>query len=261
VAEHSPAWRGRFGLLRSLWLYARPGRQRALRRMYRPFVDAGDTVFDVGAHVGDRTRAFAGLGARVVALEPHPDLADRLRRRFGPNAGVEVVETALGAEPGRATLHVSSATPTVSTLDAGWIQRVRERNPGFADVRWDRPVDVPVTTLDALIERYGEPAFVKIDVEGHEAAVLAGLARPLRALSVEFVAGALDGADACIRRLDELGTYAFNAVAGERRRFLWPEWRPSAETREWLAAGADGLASGDLYARRVDRRAGDRGPV
>lgn len=244
--------RARLGVLRSFWLYRRPGRQRGLKRLYRRFVGPKDLVFDVGAHLGDRTRAFAALGARVAALEPNPVLADGLRRSLSGVAGVEVIETAVGAERGTATLHVSSATPTVSSLNSGWIESVRERNPGFASVRWDRPTEVSVTTLDALIERYGEPAFIKIDVEGHEPAVLAGLSRPVDALSFEFVAGTLNGAASCIDRIEALGRYVFNAVAGERRRFIWRDWQTPAAARDWLAAGADGLASGDLYARRVD---------
>src|SRR5690606_17457557 len=57
------------GITRSLIVYWRPGRQRGLRDLYRPFVAPGGLVFDVGAHIGDRTAAFASLGARVVALE------------------------------------------------------------------------------------------------------------------------------------------------------------------------------------------------
>lgn len=243
--------RAAYGLLRSLWLYRRPGRQRALRRFYRSFVGPGDVVFDIGAHVGDRTRAFAGLGARVVALEPNPELAARLKRAFSGRAAIEVVEAAAGDAVGRATLHVSAATPTVSSLNAAWTERVAARNAGFADVCWDRPVEVPVTTLARLIQRHGEPAFAKIDVEGHESRVLAGLDRPLPALSFEFVRGTLDDAGDCVERLAALGAYEYNAVEGERRRFLWPRWRSPEAVRDWLAAGADGLASGDLYARRA----------
>ena len=56
-------------------------------------------------------------------------------------------------------------------------------------------------------------------------------------------------ATACLERLQELGSYRFNAIAGEGRNFLWPEWRDAVATRHWLASGADGISSGDLYAR------------
>jgi len=238
-----------FGLARSLWLYRRPGRQRGLRRMYAPFVGPGDLVFDVGAHVGDRSLAFAALGGRVIAFEPQPTLAAWLRRSLAGREGIELVEQAVGAEPGVAELQISRATPTVSSLNARWTRDIGARNPGFSRVRWDRRVEVPVTTLDRLIDIHGCPRFCKIDVEGHEAEVLAGLSTPLPALSVEFVAGALEVARACVDRLEQLGNYGFDFVIGEQREFQWGEWRSADAVREWLARGADGVASGDLYAR------------
>jgi hypothetical protein len=68
------------GLVRSLAIYhAIPLRQRRPRRLSMQFVKPGDLVFDIGAHAGNRTRAFASLGCRVVALEPQPDFARLLR--------------------------------------------------------------------------------------------------------------------------------------------------------------------------------------
>lgn len=244
------------GLLRSLVVYWRPGRQRGLRRLYRPFVSPGDLVFDVGAHLGDRTAAFAALGARVVALEPQPRVAAWLRRIVGGKEGVTVREEAVGRTPGIARLAVSRRTPTVSTLADEWRSELTASEPGFRDVRWDGEIEVSVTTLDALIETYGAPSFCKIDVEGWEAEALAGLSRPVPGLSFEFVAGQLDVAVSAVRRLGELGRYAFNAVAGEGRTFLLGSWLSAEETVGWLEAGAEGVSSGDLYARL----AADDGP-
>jgi FkbM family methyltransferase len=237
------------GLLRSLWLYRRPGRQQPLREFYRAWIEPGAVVFDVGAHVGDRSLAFAALGARVIAVEPQPHLASFLRRTVARDPRITVVEAALGARNGRAKMAISRLTPTVSSLDETWTTAVARHNAGFARVRWDEHAWVEMTTLDELIARYGEPAFCKIDVEGFEREVLAGLSRPIRTLSLEFVHGALGSACACLERLQQLGDYEFNATAAEGRAMLWGEWLSDVAVRHWLEEGADGLASGDLHAR------------
>ena len=238
-----------WGLLRSLVIYWRPGRQPGLRRLYAPFVGPGDLVFDVGAHLGDRTAAFHSLGARVVAMEPQPHLAQWLERLVGRRPGVVIRREALGPRTGIGELAVSRANPTVSTLAEGWRSRITGANPGFRTVRWEESVTVPVTTLDALIDEFGEPQFCKIDVEGFEAEVLAGLTRPVPALSVEFVAGSLDVAAQCIARLGGLGRYEFNEIRGEGREFLFPDWVDATDAVRWMEEGAGGASSGDLYAR------------
>ncbi len=237
------------GLVRSLIIYWRPGRQRGLRELYRPFVGAGDLVFDVGAHLGDRTHAFRKLGARVVALEPQPAVRRWLERLVGRSRGVSIRAEAVGRAVGTARLALSHLTPSVSSLAEDWPNALPERNPGFRDVRWDDSVEVTVTTLDALIEQYGLPRFCKIDVEGYEAEVLAGLSHRIPALSIEFVAGALDIAEACVRRLEVLGGYEFNTVAGEERRFMSKPWLAADEMVAWLRDSGGSVASGDVYAR------------
>jgi FkbM family methyltransferase len=246
------------GLARSMWIYRRPGRLSGLLSLYRPFVPDGGLVFDIGAHLGDRTRAFRRLGARVVAVEPQPTLMRWLQRSFGRDAGVALDPRAVGAQPGHARLAVDDAHPAVASISAQWRHAVSRHHAGFYDVDWSHSIEVTVTTLEELIEHHGTPDFCKIDVEGFEAEVLAGLSRPLPALSVEFVAGALDQAEACLDRLGELGSYRYNAVAGERRRFLWSAWKSTQAVREWLNTGADGIASGDLYAVLDTRASGGR---
>lgn len=217
--------------------------------MYRSFVREGDLVFDVGAHLGDRSAVFATLGARVVALEPQPHVARWLRRIVGRNERITVRQEAVGPEPGTARLAVSLRTPTMSTLSAPWRDAVQAANPGARGVRWEDSVEVRVVTLDALIECYGVPSFCKIDVEGYEAEVLAGLTHPVRSLSVEFVSGHLEGASACVHRIRELGPYRFNAVRGEGRDFVFPAWGDADAVLTWLEEGAGGASSGDVYAR------------
>lgn len=239
------------GLMRSLVVYWRPGRQRGLRRLYRPLIRPGDLVFDIGAHLGDRSVAFVGLGARVVALEPQRRLLPWLRWFIGGDERVTVRALAVGRAKGSGRLAVSRRTPSVSTLSEEWRAGVVDANSGFRSVRWDRTEEVPVTTLDDLIAEFGLPKFCKLDVEGYEAEALAGLSEPIEAVSVEFVSGGLSVALACVRRLEALASYEYNAIAGEGRSYHFPEWATPDRVTEWLSGGAEGFSSGDLYARRI----------
>ena len=245
------------GLLRSLAIYhGIPLRQRRLRQFYSQFVAPGELVFDLGAHVGNRTRAFATMGCRTVAVEPQPDFARVLRAIFGRSAMVEIVEAAVGSEPGHTPLFISERHPTVTTSAATW-HDARALEPDFAQVRWDQRIDVPATTLDRLIAQFGTPAFIKIDVEGSEPAVLAGLSRPVRSLSFEYLPRALDYAEACAARLMALGPYRFNWSIGESYRLETDQWISAAALRAALRTPAAQRRPGDVYAR-LDAGPGDQ---
>src|ERR687885_1949663 len=196
------------GLARSLWIYyGHPGHLRSMAAFYGQFITSGDLAFDIGAHVGSRTRAWSHLGARVVAVEPVPQAVRTLRLLFGRSAKVTIVPAAVGASIGRLPMLVSDREPTVSTLSSDWADRMLRERQAFAQTRWERSIQVPVTTLDQLISDHGEPAFCKVDTEGYDLQVLQGLSRPLPALSFEYVPPALDLALDCLRRLSELGPY------------------------------------------------------
>jgi FkbM family methyltransferase len=237
------------GLLRSLAIYhAIPLRQRRLKTLYRQFVRAGDLVFDIGAHAGNHVRAFSALGCRVVALEPQPDFARLLRLLFARRSGVRLIEAGAGRAPGRGQLSISERTPTVTSVAKTWRDK-RAGDPDFEDVQWNRTVDIDVTTLDALIEQHGAPAFIKIDVEGSEPEVLEGLTRPVPALAFEFLPRALEQADACIARLGSIGDYVFNWSSGETHRLSERSWLSDREVRAALRSSEARRRSGDVYAR------------
>lgn len=234
------------GFVRSLVIYHNPATVRAWRRFYCEFLGPGDLAIDVGAHVGTRARAMRSAGAHVVALEPQAMFARFLRRTLPSD--IELIEAAVGSEETLAEMAVSSRHPTVSSFKDSFVADARTA-PGFDHVRWDRTERVQMFTLDGLIARYGMPAYVKIDVEGYEIEVLAGLSRPVPLLSVEYLPAFVPLALEVIDRLEALGRYHFNPVVGERSGFLWSDWRDAAAVRAWLQTLDSGAPPGDLFAR------------
>ncbi|MCU0833555.1 MAG: FkbM family methyltransferase [Chromatiaceae bacterium] len=248
---------------RSLAIYygLMPLRARRMARLYARFVRPDSLCFDVGAHVGNRVRCWRGLGGRVVAVEPHPDLVTVLGRLYGRDPQVHLVAAGLGARAGRAPLLADGHNLTVATLSPDWAERMGS-DPAFRGIAWRPQGEVEVTTLDALIARFGRPDFVKIDVEGLEAEVLAGLSEALPAISFEYLAAAREVALVCVDRLEALAAYRYNWSPGESHRLASAGWLDAEAIRGVLADLAAGSGSGDVYARLIgsDRRPGVKGP-
>jgi FkbM family methyltransferase len=223
------------------------------------FVAPGDLCFDVGANVGNRTRALLKLGARVVAIEPQTACIGTLKLLYGRNRRFTLLPVALGAAEGEAELLVSE-TSVLTSLSPEWIAAVQSSGR-FAEYAWRQKQTTPITTLDKLIERYGVPALIKIDVEGYEHQVLKGLSQPVRVLSFEFVPECIAAAYRCLDHLGSLGEMRLNYTLAESMGLVLAEWVSVEEMVHILASfQGDNRAFGDVYVQFLVRPDAPAGP-
>jgi FkbM family methyltransferase len=133
----------------------------ALRRLIVEGAREGSLFVDVGAHVGYYSVLAARAGADVIAVEPDPYNYAALRKNVH-GLQVDAHPAAVADAVGRASFHPSGST-TGSSLFAR------------RDIPLLRSIDVPTTTVDALVAgRLDRPIVLKLDVEGAEPLALAG---------------------------------------------------------------------------------------
>jgi FkbM family methyltransferase len=157
------------------------GEPAALERM-KAAAPAADVIFDVGANVGEWTIRAAHRWplARIHAFEPSAKTFATLE---AVTAGLRVtcVRRALSDQPGHAELHEVPGLPGLSSL--------HRRDLSTHGMEMSATEDVDAVTLDQYCadNDIGEIDIVKLDVEGHELAVLHGARRLLEGRHIRFI--------------------------------------------------------------------------
>ena len=120
---------------------------------------------DVGANIGVYSYVFSRWSKNVIAIEPHPDLALRLRELL-PSA-VRVINIAASDRDGISDFHI----PLVDGAEIS----SRSSLESSANMKMEaRRIRVETRRLDSLMLARDTVAIVKIDVEGHEMRTLKG---------------------------------------------------------------------------------------
>lgn len=152
----------------------------------------GATMVDVGAHIGDislRAARAVGPTGVVVAIEPHPALAARLRDNVTASglSNVHVWEVACSDEAGRAYLY---AGPSINLGASSLSRQSVLDHEGDGDVR----LTVDLMTLDQIVDssNLSRVNVVKVDAQGAELRLLRGATKTIRRFRPAIVVEAVD---------------------------------------------------------------------
>lgn len=214
----------------------------------KQFISENSLVFDVGANIGDKTQLYLECGACVVSIDPQPQCIRTLNHRFKNNKNVYIEPVGLADQDSVLEMYLCTSSNTISTFSQDWVKFGRFNELGY---KWDGRVQVAVTTLDKMIEKYGIPVFCKIDVENYEYEVLRGLTHKIPYVSFEFAAESFNNTKKCIDHLASLGYTKFNFGYGEHVVFVQSKWISSLDLLSMLEQMKqnDALVWGDVYAQ------------
>jgi FkbM family methyltransferase len=203
-----------------------------------------DLIFDVGLHTGEDSAFYLKKGFRVIAVEADPGLCDAAMQRFAEaidSGKMIVVNKALARDVGPVTFYRNLDKSVWGTLAPEWV----DRNDRLFGTRIE-PITVEATTTSALIDEYGTPYYIKIDIEGLDMVGVEGLEtvqdRP-RYVSIESDRDSLNAIRREFGTLTALGYDRFKIVNQGRV----PRQKPPKPPREGKFAdhqfelGASGL--------------------
>jgi FkbM family methyltransferase len=136
----------------------------------------GDTVLDLGGHVGTFSLAAAALGGRVACIEAAPENAALLRASVARNGfhDMHVIQAVATDHEGTSRFLPNGPWGTISNAAVA-------RSPGLIYGTEHAPVTVRALTIDRLLGELGweQVNFIKADVEGSEVATIRGMTQLL----------------------------------------------------------------------------------
>jgi FkbM family methyltransferase len=126
-------------------------------------------IFDVGLNIGQDTGFYLSQGYRVLAVEADPTLAQAARQKFAGyirSGHLEVLNVGVAEVEGAAEFWICEAKPEFNSF---------HREIAARDSYPHHSIQVPTMRFSSIIERYGTPHFLKIDIEGNDMLCLDGL--------------------------------------------------------------------------------------
>jgi FkbM family methyltransferase len=121
-----------------------------------------DLIYDVGMNTGDDTAYYLHRGYRVVAIEADPVLVSQASERFRReiDAGrLTILNVAIAEEPGILPFWICEAASKWNSFD---------RNSAARDGSPHHQIEVQCRRLDSILEEFGVPYYLKIDIEGSD---------------------------------------------------------------------------------------------
>jgi FkbM family methyltransferase len=161
-----------------------------------------DLIYDVGLHDGSDTAYYLEKGFRVVAIEANPLLTSQAQGRFRKEIAsgqLTVLDVGIGASEESLSFWINQANDTQSSFD-------KDRAMRYGPCHEAKVKCVP---LSVIIDRYGVPYYLKIDIEGNDYLCVNAL---VPGKLPKYISVELDPNRDLVRALHQLGYNRFKVI-------------------------------------------------
>lgn len=184
-------------------------------------------IIDIGANRGfftDKCISLFDNNLKMLVIEANPQLSELLVNKYIDNKNITVLNTLMSEINDKEVDFYLCDSDIISTASLDWINNSRFSNKGSI---WYEPLKIKSTSLDYLINIYGEADVIKIDVEGYELEVLKGLTKKTKEICFEWAEEQYDNINEIAKHLESLGYNEFGYILGDeymKRPSIYTTW-------------------------------------
>lgn len=178
-----------------------------------------ELIFDIGFNVGEFTQTCFNKfpNCSVVAVEANPELASNVSNHFYTKYNFTLLNNLVSDKEGELIdFYISKYTTGVSTASTTFMENSRftkgSKNVEANSIKWEAPIKIESISLDSMIERFGIPDLLKIDVEGYELNVLKGLTQKVNDICFEWHEEESEQLYKILDHLESLGYEQFGLI-------------------------------------------------
>jgi FkbM family methyltransferase len=202
------------------------GGRRFIETLGRKVHMVPNLIYDVGMHNGDDTAYYRHLGYTVVAIDANPRVCENARERF--QADIEggllmILNVGITKEPGVMDFWICETHSEWSSFHRE--VAAREQSP-------HQCLPVPCRTFDSILEQYGIPYYLKVDIEGNDMLCIEALqTQRERPPYVSLEVGSIDESVTMLSRLGYTGFKCISQfhylplqlppIVGQKRAEFW----------------------------------------
>ena len=161
--------------------------------------------FDIGSNIGKWSLTNIAFCDKIISVEASPITFEKLVENCGNNLNIECINYAVCDNNNNDVTFYQAEADTLSTLNKDWLTLDTSR---FFNQKFEEIICKSIT-LDDLIEKYGVPTFIKIDVEGGEFNCIKSLTKKVDNLCFEWASETNNITFQCLDYLYNLGFNLF----------------------------------------------------
>jgi FkbM family methyltransferase len=177
-------------------------------------------LFDIGANRGLYTDSNAKKYDKFILVEANKHLCNFLKNNYINNPNIIIEQKIVSSD--KNTVFYISNVDVISSCDSEWINNSRFSNKSCYN--FNKTTDNESITIDELVEKYGIPEYIKIDVEGYELNVLKSMTKKYCPIGFEWAEEKKDELLLSLEYVKSLGYEKFCLQKEDKYDFVPEKW-------------------------------------